>query len=321
MLPTGTIETRLTSVPLSTVFCADDADVVIRAAGSRNFRAHRFFLSLASPVFNTMFTLPQPPTGTLGTLPHVDVEESAETWENILRTIYPMPNPIIDDLHSLESLLFAAMKYEMQPIIEIHKKGLENRAFVQEDPLRLYAIACVCGLEDQAKYVARNAELPTIMARADVCDLRGLTAASYHSLVAFLTRRDSQWRRALLRIRASNGRCNCYKPYDDTVYDNIEKSLKVARLSAEEVYLKALEDRSRSRQSGCGAGKCSVVDSEIKAFIDHAIKERDKLYDGFVPGPLIPGLFVSYPNVPRRPGSTVGAIQRLFQYLVGVSPV
>lgn len=42
-------------VPLSTVFCADNVDLVICAAGSRDFRVHKSFLSFASPIFETMF--------------------------------------------------------------------------------------------------------------------------------------------------------------------------------------------------------------------------------------------------------------------------
>ena len=143
----NTAEAESAAVPLSTVFCADDADVVIRAAGTLDFRAHKFILSLVSPIFKDMFTVPQPPTGTPGTLPQVDVDESAETWENILRTIYPMPHPTIDNIHDLKSLLFAAKKYEMQPLVDVHKNGLGNPTFVQDVPLRLYAIACACGLE------------------------------------------------------------------------------------------------------------------------------------------------------------------------------
>jgi hypothetical protein len=95
--------------------------VVIRVAGTLDFRAHKLMLSLVSPFFKTMFTVPQPPTNTPDTLPHIDVHESAKTWENILRTIYPMPNPVVDDLHDLESLLLTATKYEMQSVIDAYK--------------------------------------------------------------------------------------------------------------------------------------------------------------------------------------------------------
>ena len=64
-----------------------------------------------------MLADPRPLTYPLGTLPvilpRVDVDESAGTWERILQTIYPTPNPNIDNVDDLESLLLAAKKYKM----------------------------------------------------------------------------------------------------------------------------------------------------------------------------------------------------------------
>jgi len=38
-----------------------DADVILRASGGKEFHAHKLVLSLASPVFRDMFSVPQPP--------------------------------------------------------------------------------------------------------------------------------------------------------------------------------------------------------------------------------------------------------------------
>ena len=287
--------------PPPTIFSAD-ADVVIRIAGSRDLHAHKLILSLVSPFFKDtfMFAIPQSPIDTLGTLPRVDVDESAETWEHILLTIYPVPCPIIDNLDDLESLL-TAVKYEMQPVIDVHKKSLENRAFIREDPLRLYALACACGLADQAKCVAKNAELSTITERSDAADLRGLTVESYHSLVSFLARRDSQWHQFLGKLQTPNShQCHCHKPHVEALYDSIKESLKAASFSIEEVYLKALEDRSQYHQMGCPEVNCSVSNPEIKAFIERVAKEREDLCSKFIPGTSVPDPIVAYSKVPRR---------------------
>ena len=281
----ATAAAKSTAVPLSIDFCADDADVIIRAAGTLDFRAHKFILSFVSPVFKDMFTVPQPPTDTPDTLPHVDVDESADTWKNILRTIYPMPHPIIDDLDDLESLLLAAKKYEMQPLIDVHKKGLENMTFVQEDPLRLYAIACACGLEDQAKSVARNSELLTVTRRFNIGDPKGVGLGSYHNLVSFLAERDNEWHQTLSKtpISADTDGCRCRVPIKEELYNKIKENLKRPYLQAEQVYLKALEDRSRYGQLMCNAAeKCSTVDSGLKAFIERMVIERESLCDRFM---------------------------------------
>ena len=160
-----------------------------------------------------------------------------------------------------------------------------------EVKLHLYAVGCACGFEDQAKYVARNAELPTVMAHSDVGDLRGLTLGPYHNLVSFLAQSDSEWTQILVDAKIPQGICcNCDEKLTWDLYNRIKMDLKGPYLRTEEVYrvyLRALEDRSR--QLGCTAKSCSVTDLKIKAFIEEAAKERERLCDKFVPETSEPG--------------------------------
>lgn len=66
------------------------ADIILRSGGPKvvEFRAHRVILSIASPVFETMFSLPQP--GVEKSLPVCDLSEDANTLEVLLRFIYPV---------------------------------------------------------------------------------------------------------------------------------------------------------------------------------------------------------------------------------------
>lgn len=145
--PGTTAVKPIPKVPLSTVFYADDADVIIRAAGQLDFRVHKCILSVISPVFKTMFAAPEPLIKS-SFLPHVDVQGSPKTWENILRTVYPMPNPTIDKLEDLELLFLVARKYQMRSVVDLHKSCFANQEFLREDPLHLYTVACASGLED-----------------------------------------------------------------------------------------------------------------------------------------------------------------------------
>ena len=275
-----TIEnSKPTAVPQSAAFCAGDADVVIRAAGTRDFRAHKCILSLTSPIFKDMFTVPQPPTDTPGSLPHVDVTESAETWDTILRTIYPITTPVVASLEDLESLLLAAKKYEMRFVINSHKGSFRNRGFILRDPLYLYAIACTCGFEDQATYVARNAELPTITKRSGAGDLKGLTVNSYHNLISFLAERDTKWHQALEDSQFTREPYCC--SMQRILYRGIKDNLEKPYLQTKEIYLMALEDRSRcDQQTYHNTHDCLAVDSKIKAFIQRMVNEREKLCNG-----------------------------------------
>ena len=269
------------AIPLSTDFCAEDADVVIRAAGTLDFRAHKAILSLASPFFKDTanFTrLPSKP------LPYAKVEESAKTWDNILRTIYPMPHPVIDNLDDLGSLLFAAQEYEMQPVSSIHKKALGNKAFIEEEPLRLFAIACVCGFEDQATYVARNAELLTVTRHPNPGGLEVLTFGAYSRLISFLAERDNEWHQILRHAGTpSHDYCNdCDEQSKARLYDKIKEDLSRPYLQAEEIYFKALEYRSDC-QSKCSSRLGPFGHSEIKNFVQGMVKERERVCDKFQP--------------------------------------
>ena len=278
-----TPEAKPAAVPLSTDFCADDADVVIRVAGTLDFRVHKLMLSLVSPFFKTMFTVPQPPTNTPDTLPHVDVHESVETWENILRTIYPMPNPVIDDLHDLESLLLAATKYEMQFLIDAYKMKFEDRGFIQRDPLRLYTIACKCGFDDQAKYVARNAEFLTVVRESPDDDLNGLTTTSYRRLITFLVERDNELRPILEKGWTSfNSSCGCHKIHKK-LFERTEEKLRKPWIRMEEVYLMALEDRATYFDKACTSEDGCVLETPgIRWFIGQMFKERERVCDKFM---------------------------------------
>jgi len=267
------------TVQLSTVFCADNANVVIRAAGARDFRTHKVILSLVSPVFKDMFTLPQPASDTL---PHVDVQESPETWSNILHTIYPMPNPTIDDLDDLESLLLAAGKYEMQFVIDVHKKLFENLEFIKEDPLRLYGIACACGFEDRAKYVARNADLLTVIRRPRGVALNGVTVASYSRLITFLVERDNELRPVLEKgWKSFESYCTCTEAAR-LLYEDTKGELSTPYIQVEEVYLIALKDRSRFYKKACVGMKCVVTEREIREFLDKMFAEKERVCKKFM---------------------------------------
>ena len=170
---------------------------------------------------------------------------------------------------------------EMQPIIDIYKKGLENPTFIREHPLCLYAIACTLEFEDQAKCVARNAKLLTVTKQFDAGDPRGVTLGSYHNLVSFLVERDDEWYKALDRayLPAGGRFCRCDELLKEKFYNKIKQNLKGSYLQAEKAYFEALEDQSRSSREGCVSGDCLTSGPQIKGFIEEVVRERESVCD------------------------------------------
>lgn len=108
----------------STFFTTDDGDVILRAGSKsdtqHDFHVHKFIISLASPVFKDMFTFPQPPGQSSDEqyqLPVVDIPETPEVLDIILRFIYPgIESPKITKQSTLTASLLAADKYDIASI-------------------------------------------------------------------------------------------------------------------------------------------------------------------------------------------------------------
>ena len=170
----------------------------------------------------------------------------------------------------------------MRCVVDLHKKSFENRAFIRQDPLDLYAIACACGLDDQAKYVARNVDLLTVIKRSQDDGLNGLTLASYRRLITFLVERDNELHPILSEGWTSfESLCDCLKG-DGGLYKETKGKLRMPYVQMEEVYLGALEDRSHYYQEACSNRECTIVAVKIKRFLERMFKERERVCDKFM---------------------------------------
>jgi hypothetical protein len=124
------------------------ADIILCSKDGVDFYIHKLLLSLASPFFQQMFTLPQPSKN----IQTIEVTEDSQTLDRLLRLCYPVPDPIFEDLSDTSDVLEAAMKYEMDEATAI--MGAAIVTFVKEKPLQVYATACRLMLEKEAKLAA-----------------------------------------------------------------------------------------------------------------------------------------------------------------------
>ncbi|EMD37127.1 hypothetical protein CERSUDRAFT_106121 [Gelatoporia subvermispora B] len=166
----------------------DSADVIIRSCDKVDYLVHKAVLSMASTVFEDMFSIPQPedsPKSAKG-LPIIDFSEDSRTLDIILRLCYPLdfmsPINIID---RLQSLLQAAQKYVLCDVMQRLANQMQLRTTAAQAPLRIYALANSFGLEEATRTAAKQM---LHLKPADikfVPELRLISAAAYHRLLEY----------------------------------------------------------------------------------------------------------------------------------------
>lgn len=158
-------------------------------------------LSRASGWFRAMFTLPQVPDGVAAAGNSLDIEplpmsEPAEVLSGLFSIIGGLALPALDDIDLVESILYAADKYEMSmPIAVLRAAALPP--FLQKRPIRVYAIACRMLWEADAKEAASRTLGLDIMAPESTTDLARLETPYLMKLLALHDERRKQVDQAL----------------------------------------------------------------------------------------------------------------------------
>ena len=81
-------------------FLKPNGDVILRSADGHCFCVVKAILTIASPFFQSLFSLPQPKDQS--DVPTVLVSEDGRTLDILLRFCYPVKSPVVDDLGSAE---------------------------------------------------------------------------------------------------------------------------------------------------------------------------------------------------------------------------
>jgi len=130
-------------------FDAPDTNVILRSSDLKELHVHKLILTLASPVFGYMFSLPQttePPSE----IPTIDVPESSGILRLFLQYLYPRSPPKVSDLKMWEALYTTADKYIAEAVMDSLRDMLIHR-FLETSPLRVYALASYWGFKEIAK--------------------------------------------------------------------------------------------------------------------------------------------------------------------------
>ena len=132
------------------------ADLILRSSDGVNFHVIKVILSLASPIFADMFTLPSPPASQNpnGDPTTVLCSEDAETLDLALRHCYPIRSPDVAKLRDARVLLEFARKYQVDLLEPSLTRFLTDT--IERDPVGVYALAAAYECQDIAAKALRS---------------------------------------------------------------------------------------------------------------------------------------------------------------------
>ncbi|TFY83074.1 hypothetical protein EWM64_g945 [Hericium alpestre] len=166
------------------------ADVILRTSDKVDFYVYKAILSLASPVFESMFSLPQPASASDASLgdgptashPVIDVSEDSRTMDSVLHFCYPVRRPSMTKLVDVGPVLLAAFKYEMNVVLAVARIALEQ--CIDQDTLGAFALALRCELYDVCSKAAKQfAQHPFLS--LDSKELDHIKADRYRQLLKY----------------------------------------------------------------------------------------------------------------------------------------
>ncbi|KAH8990393.1 hypothetical protein EDB86DRAFT_3191370 [Lactarius hatsudake] len=136
-----------------------DANIIVRSSDQVNFHVHKSLLTMSSPFFDDLFSLPQPPDGEIvDGLPVVQLSEDASLLNTLVSLLYPVPPVIPGSYEKVFALLAACQKYDMVLFQSYIRDEVERKRFpvpVGAEAFRAYAIASDMGLGPEMDSAAR----------------------------------------------------------------------------------------------------------------------------------------------------------------------
>ncbi|KAF9240596.1 hypothetical protein BU15DRAFT_73827 [Melanogaster broomeanus] len=187
-------EQCLAPVDADAPFNRPNADVILRTSDHVDFRFYKLLLSLASPFFANMFALPQPgpldnaADQTKYSLPVIPVSETSAVMKKLLSfcsPVYDADVPALENLDIVMSILDAAEKYDMRRVGEFVVKMITVPKFLEQEPMRVFAIACRYRAERETNIAARYMLRFAVWEPAYVAELDFISGSDYQRLVKY----------------------------------------------------------------------------------------------------------------------------------------
>lgn len=192
----------------------ESADVILKSVDGVEFRVHKLPLSFASPVFEGMFLIPQPPpvpshshtSATTRELPLIELSESGDVLSVVLVCVYPQVERIrTNSLRLLRDAITAAKKYDMEMVFYILRKDLLCPNLLLNDALAVYSTSCLLGLKEEAEVAAiETLKHPLSLLSRNKQSMGELLAVDFGRLVVLHLQRIDDVVRALGKLSDYN---------------------------------------------------------------------------------------------------------------------
>ena len=179
--------------PYRSPFDDRDADVTLHASDGARFAVHKLFLIMSSPLLKRCLVLgsssPSPAFDGLtvrqeGGRDTIDLVEDGVTTERVLQYCYPFSNPVLDNLDDIQAVLEMMRKFGMKGMMNRVRSLLVQPSFLEEEPLRVFAVAYRYGFEAETRLAARYT-LRSPMFGPYVKELEHIPASVYHKLLQY----------------------------------------------------------------------------------------------------------------------------------------
>ncbi|KZT38163.1 hypothetical protein SISSUDRAFT_962784, partial [Sistotremastrum suecicum HHB10207 ss-3] len=180
-------------------FTSPDADIVLKTSDNVEFKVFSRILSEASPFFATMFTLPSPPSSSST----IDIPEESNLIDLLLRFIYPIPDPPIRSLSTLDALIATSIKYDLSGPLHTLRSLLLSPQFTSSDPFRLFCIAVRHSLSPEITLIIPHTFTLSLLEMPLTPSLHHISAHSFYRLLRLHQRRSSLAKEIIHSARAN----------------------------------------------------------------------------------------------------------------------
>ncbi|EIM86434.1 uncharacterized protein STEHIDRAFT_156748 [Stereum hirsutum FP-91666 SS1] len=191
-----------TEIKIPALFEDPSADVILRTSDGVDLRVYKLILSLSSPVFQTMLTLPQPPSDNTSTPtnPVIGMTEPSSVLIPLIRACYPARREheldATDTAHPggqtasgkpnhdlIREILEAARKYDIAAFDSTASALLHG--FIEGDPIAVYATAARFSLKSVAAAAAKQTLKSKFMTHRSAEAMNYMTPVQLYDLLQY----------------------------------------------------------------------------------------------------------------------------------------